>query len=350
MSARNARPAHDDDVPSGELVRLQAPVGQGEAMARWIALARRGRLPHGFLVTGPRGSGKSTAMAWFAAALLCPSDLDTEAPCGVCRTCSQVANHSHADVHVLELARDQAEKKMWGKERSFYAITVDQVRRAQETLQRHAVLGRARVLCIEDADSLSTEAQNALLKTLEEPGQATFLLLEAVQPDRLLPTVHSRLQRLALLPLPEPMLRTHLQHRIPQHAARFDAAVRVGRGSLGACMLACTEQVVQVHDLVLELLREHDRLRPLAMARAVLAGHRERHEQLDAARTFLWLLRSEVAAARDALAVDAAGTYVGPPAEPWTTWIERTLEAERDLELQINPDQVLVACLVQFVR
>jgi DNA polymerase III delta' subunit len=348
--SRTARPARGDEPPPREVVRLVPPIGQGEAMARWIALARRGRLPHGFLLTGPRGIGKSTAMAWFAAALLCPSDLDPDAPCGVCRTCMQVANRSHADVHVLELAHDKAEKKLWGKERSFYVITVDQVRRAQQTLQRHAVAGRARVLWIEDADSLSDEGQNALLKTLEEPGRATFLLLEATQPDRLLPTVHSRLQRLALLPLPDALLRTQLQLGIPQNAARFDAAVRVARGSLGAAKLACTEQMVQIHDLVLELLREPDRLRPLAMARAVLAGPSDRHEQIHAARTFLWLVRSELAAARDALADDAVGTYVGPPAEPWTTWIERTLEAERDLDLQINPDQVLVACLVQFVR
>ena len=326
--------------------RLQAPLGQGPALQRWLRQARQLRLPHGFLVTGARGIGKTTVIDWITAALLCPSDLDAAAPCGVCRTCTQVANRRHADVHVLDLAQDEREHDELKK--SYYVIKVDQVRAAQAALQRHAVTGRARVLVIQDADYLEEEGQNALLKTLEEPGAATFLLLETTRPEQLLPTVNSRAQRLGVLPLPNSQLEQQLRLRVPQQAARFAGAVAVANGSLGLAQLACTEQAVQLHDLVRTLLADPKGLRPVAIARAVLEQAKERRFELAAARTFLWLLRSEVRARCQHLAADPAATYVARSAEPWTTWLETTLHAERDLDLLIPSEQVLTACLVQF--
>ncbi len=326
--------------------RLQAPLGQGEALQRWLRLARGLRLPHGFLVTGARGIGKTTVIDWLTAALLCPSDLDAEAPCGVCRTCTQVANGRHPDVHVLDRAQDEREHDELKK--SYYVIKVDQVRAAQVTLQRHAVTGRARVLVIKDADHLDEEGQNALLKTLEEPGVATFLLLEAARPEQLLPTVHSRVQRLGVLPLGNSVIEEQLRARLPMRGDRFPGALAVARGSLGQALSACTERVVQLHDLVRTLLADPKVLRPVATARAVLEQAKERRFELEAARTFLWLLRSELRARCLHLADDPGATYGARPAEPWTTWLETTLHAERDLDLQIPAEQVLTACLVQF--
>jgi DNA polymerase-3 subunit delta' len=342
---RAAAPAGGDAPPPAK--RLIAPLGQGEPLARWTALARALVLPHGFVVEGPRGVGKSTVIDWLTAALCCPSDLDPDAPCGVCRTCTRVANGVHPDVHLVDRAHDDADRAEWKK--SFYVIKVDQVRRAQELLQHHSLEGRARVLVIADADCLEEEGQNALLKTLEEPGAATFLLLEATRPERLLPTVHSRVQRLRVRPLDDTALRGALHRLVPEHSVRHDAAVAVAGGSLGQALLACTERVVQLHDLVAKALAAPDRLRPVATARAVLAGcGGERRVEIDVARTFLWLLRAELVRARDALATEEATPYGAAPAEPWTTWLERTLAAERDLDLLIPPEQALTCCLVSF--
>jgi hypothetical protein len=121
----------------------------------------------------------------------------------------------------------------------------------------------------------------------------------------------------------------------------------VAGGSLGKALDACTEQVVQIHDLVRTMLQQRDRLRPVATARAVLAEVPERRLELAAARTFLWLLRAELVAERRTLAAAADGSYPAV-AEPWTTWLELTLAAERDLDLMIPPEQVLTACLLQF--
>lgn len=340
-----SQPMAADGGPDGDL-RLRAPLGQGEALTRWLRLARTGALPHAFVVAGARGAGKTTVIEWLTAALLCPSDLDDAGPCGVCRTCTRVANGLHPDVHLVDRARDEADKDEWKK--SFYVVKVDQIRRAQETLQRHAVEGRARVLVIADADCMDEEGQNALLKTLEEPGERTYLLLEAARPENLLPTIHSRAQRLGVLPLAEATLRRELSARIPDRSPHHDEAVRLAGGSLGQALLACTERVVQLHHLVRQALAEPARLRPVALAREALAGARGRHLEVDAARTFLWLVRRELHAALCALADAADATYPAPRTEPWTAWLERTLAAERDLDLLIPPEQALVACLASF--
>jgi DNA polymerase-3 subunit delta' len=325
---------------------LAAPLGQGPALAQLLRRARSLGAPHAMLFEGSRGCGKTTVMRWIAAALLCPSDLDPDAPCGVCRTCSRIAAGTFPDVLLVDRAKDEAEQKELKK--SLYVIKVAQVREAQERLVRHAVEGRARVLLMSDADTMEEEAQNALLKTLEEPGADTFLLLEARRPEQLLPTVRSRVQRLRVVPLSEATLRAEMQRRIPERSAHFDTAVALADGSLGQSLRAATERAVQIHDLVRAALATTKGLRPVATARAVLEGVRERREETEAVRTFLWLLRSELRRRRDALASGTSGAYFAA-SEPWTSWLEQALLAERDLDLRIPPEQVLTACLAGFV-
>jgi len=327
-------------------VRLQLPLGQGEALAYWQRRARSLLLPHAMVVEGARGIGKTTVMRWLTAALLCPSELDADGPCGVCRACTRVASDLHPDVHLVERARD--EKDAEENDKSFYVIKVDQVRQAQQALSLHAVEGRARVLRIADADSMEEEAQNALLKTLEEPGVATFLLLEARRPEQLLPTVRSRVQRLRVRPLDDAALARGLSEKLPNQGPRLPDALSLAHGSLGLAELACTERAVQVHDLVRALLAGNKGLRPVAIARAVLEGKRNLRQDMAAARMFLWLLRSELRRRRDTLASEGRPSYRSSPAEPCTTWLELTLAAERDLDLLIPAEQVLTACLVGF--
>lgn len=332
----------DEDVGSARLVM---PLGQGDALAAWLRQARAGTLPHAMIVEGARGVGKSVVLRWLAAALLCPSELDTEGPCGVCRTCTRIANAQHPDLHIVDRAHDEKDRK--SNDKSFYVIKVDQVRRAQDALSRHAVEGGARVLLIEDADCTEEAAQNALLKTLEEPGVATFLLLEARRPERLAETVRSRAQRLRVLPLQDAALRRQLEKKV-SGKIDLDRAVAVAHGSLGQALAATTEQAVQLHDLVRALLSSAKGLRPITTARAVLQGQKDRRSELQAARSFLWLLRAELRATSQRVAEGNDPAYGAGPPEPWTTWLELTLAAEQDLDLMIPPEQVLAACLLGF--
>jgi DNA polymerase III subunit delta' len=344
---REGRAGAEALVVSAARARLERPLGQGKALQHWQQRARRLLLPHALVVEGSRGVGKTVVMQWLTAALLCPSELDEDAPCGVCRTCTRIAAGLHPDVHLVDRAQDEQDKEE--NKKSYYVIKVDQVRQAQTHLLRHAVEGRGRVLLIADADCMEEEAQNALLKTLEEPGSATFLLLETTRPEQLLPTVRSRVQRLRVLPLDEATIARELLRRFPNQSSRVPDALAVAHGSLGLAALACTERAVQIHDLVHAVLAGNKGLRPVAIARAVLEGTSQRWQELPEARLFLWLLRSEVRRRRDALAAEAVASYPSWSADPWTTWLELTLAAERDLDLLIPPDQVLTACLVGFL-
>lgn len=344
---RKSASQQEPDVEPRMTKRLVRPLGQGEAFERWVRAARRLELPHGLVIEGAPGIGKTTLLQYLTAALLCPSELDEDEPCGMCRTCTRIANDLHPDVHVVRRPRDDSEFVQ--KETSFHRITVHQVRTVQEELMRHAVEGGARVAAFVEGDHLQDDAQNMLLKTLEEPGEATFLLLEVARPEQLLPTVRSRVQRLRVLPLSEKVVLSELEQRIPHQLGRFDEIVSAANGSLGLALEAGTEQAVQLHDLVREWLDETQDLRPFAIARKALSGAEERRHEVDAARMFLWWMRAELRRRRDALASSEDASYPARSLEPWTTWLERTLQADRDLDLQIPPEQVLTACLVQLL-
>ena len=150
--------------------------------------------PHALLVVGPRGVGKTTLALDLAAGLLCRDDEPAARPCRECAACRKVAAGNHADLHLIE------------PEGAGEQIRIGQVQQLTSDLALTALEGRFRVAVISAAQRLNPDAQNALLKTLEEPGPATCLVLCADDAAPLLPTVLSRSARLRLAPLPIEML------------------------------------------------------------------------------------------------------------------------------------------------
>jgi len=152
------------------------------------------RPPHALLVVGPRGVGKTTLALDLAVGLLCRADDPAMRPCRDCAACRKVAAGNHADLHVVapEGAGEQ--------------IRIGQVQQLTSDLALTAMEGRFRIAIITSAQRMNLDAQNALLKTLEEPGPATCLVLCADDAAPLLPTVLSRSARLRLAPLPIEML------------------------------------------------------------------------------------------------------------------------------------------------
>ncbi len=318
--------------------RLVTPLAQGALLARVTRQARSLRMHHALVVAGPQGSGKSVVARWIAAALLCPSDLDSEMPCGVCRTCRRVQSGAHPDLHVLSPEPDKREVK------------VDAVRVLLDTLLRHAVEGRARVVLLDPASALNIEGQNALLKTLEEPGQDTYLLLATSRPELLLPTVRSRCERLGLRRLDDDVLARELARRIPGRERFFTKAILGARGSLGRALEACTEQAVQVQDLVQEVC---DRSKPLRVSHSIrqlmALGDGPGSSQI-LARAFLKSVRDYGSQQLRALASDADGSYPAAQSQPWTDLLTLALCAEQDLDVQIPPEQALTGLLLQWSR
>lgn len=171
--------------------------------ALWERLTRdRERLPHALLLHGMAGVGKRRLALSLAEWLLCERPLGSSA-CGLCASCHWLAQDGHPDLRIVEPRSDDAET---GKsKRSKQMIAVDDVREAMEMLALSSHQGGWRVVLIQPAEAMNPAAANALLKTLEEPPPRVMLILVSHQPRRLLPTVLSRCQRVAV-PRPEPSL------------------------------------------------------------------------------------------------------------------------------------------------
>lgn len=154
------------------------------------------RLSHGLLLHGPRGVGKEVFASAFAAALFCARRGTQLAACGTCPECLLSRAGTHPDLHWVTLLKDAKGEK------DKKSVGVDQIRRLSEVLGMTSMRSGYRVAVIVPAETMTTAAQNALLKTLEEPAPRTVLLLVAARPSGLLATLRSRCQRIEI-PRPE---------------------------------------------------------------------------------------------------------------------------------------------------
>ena len=144
------------------------------------------RLPHALLLHGPEGVGKERFAAVLAGALFCSRRGATLIPCGECADCALSRAASHPDLHWLRIPEDKK------------SIGVDAVREACEQLGMTSMRSGYRVAIVSPAHSMTINAQNALLKTLEEPSPRTLLVLVTSRPSRLLATLRSRCQRVEI--------------------------------------------------------------------------------------------------------------------------------------------------------
>ena len=155
-----------------------------DAQKRLRAAHAAGRLPHSILLLSPPGLGAELFGNWISAFILCASS--QERPCGTCASCRLLQVDSHPDHHLIRL------------EDGTQQLKVEQVREFMEPLTLKSYRGGYKVGVIEDADTLNTFGANALLKTLEEPGGDTVLIMIARPSHRLPATIASRCQRLVL--------------------------------------------------------------------------------------------------------------------------------------------------------
>jgi DNA polymerase-3 subunit delta' len=146
----------------------------------------QGRLPHGLLLTGPDGLGKARLVEAITAQLLCQSATLEAGACGHCDACAQLAAGSHPDYLTVGIEEDAS------------VIKVDQIRALGEQLSLSSHQGGYKVAVINPADLMNINAQNSLLKTLEEPSDNTVLLLVSERPSQLQATVRSRCQQIRL--------------------------------------------------------------------------------------------------------------------------------------------------------
>lgn len=210
------------------------------------------RVPHAYLFTGPAGVGKEMLATRLAQLLLCTGRTTEDAgglfapkatvsegcddACGKCEDCILFAAGNHPDFHRIHRALNKLHPDKGVQRRKAIDLGIDVIRHF--LLDRIALSpsrGYAKVFLISDADRLSMQAQNALLKTLEEPPGHSYLMLLASAADELLPTTRSRCQQVAFGPLPDEFIREQLAARqVTGEAAAFIS--QLAQGSLGAAL------------------------------------------------------------------------------------------------------------------
>ena len=154
-------------------------VGQ-KAVSRTLSQAiSSGRIAHAYLFSGPRGTGKTSTAKIFAKALNCEKG-PTPDPCGVCKSCTKIADGTALDVFEIDAASNRG---------------IDEMRDLREKVKFTPAEGRCKVYIIDEVHMLTTEAFNALLKTLEEPPAHVVFILATTEPHKVPATIQSRCQR-----------------------------------------------------------------------------------------------------------------------------------------------------------
>jgi DNA polymerase III subunit delta' len=229
------------------MVRAPMPfseiIGQERAIEALRGALRSETLHHAYLFAGPEGVGKGMAARLLAQAANCQRAIEPGAPCDDacdrCLPCRKIRRSVHPDVTLLSEERTMAKEGRWeprGGRAPSKDIVVDQVRDlVDHRLSLKRLEGRRRFVIIDPADAMNPQAQNALLKTLEEPPPDTTLVLVAAQADTLLPTIRSRCLRLGFAPLSQSLIEERLRAagRDPEEA-RLAAAL--SGGSLGKAL------------------------------------------------------------------------------------------------------------------
>ncbi len=194
--------------------------GHGPEIEHLVRSARAGRIVHAYLLCGARGCGKKTLARLLAQTLLCEETPD-QRPCGQCPACKRFLSGNHPDVRYVA-----------PKGRS---IGVDDVRELIDYLARRPYEGGWHIAIIERADKLTPSAQNALLKTLENPPEDTVFFLLTDAPGALLSTVRSRVRMVRVPPLSREACVKALTERglSPERAGRLAG---LAHGSVGRAL------------------------------------------------------------------------------------------------------------------
>ncbi len=345
---------------------------QGTALRRIQQAFSRDRVPHAYLFHGPEGVGKESLAKCLAQLLLCENPRERELAgddaeevglqrvregCGRCEDCRLVAAQTHPDFHLIyrQLHRDHPDSEV--RKRKGLELGVDVLRHfVIDKVGLTPLRGRAKLFVIRAADDMTVQAQNALLKTLEEPLGSTFIILLVSAVDRLLPTTLSRCQLVRFDGLPESFVREKLGEFRPALSREWiEWCARYGEGSLGRALEYADDELFELHQRLAEGLLRLGDPRGDALAKAwtdEAAALGERYRKRDPDIT-------DAEATRRGLATVfrlAAGWYGDGlrksadnaqfmNAETAAAAINRLAEAQRQLDLNANT-QLIVETLV----
>ena len=272
--------------------------GNEKTKERIGALIDSKTLPHAFLIVGESGSGKTTLATEIAAALNCErkNDALSPLPCGECNCCRRIYDGNFPDLKLLSKPKDRA------------TLGVDPMKDFREDMFLSSTESEYKIYVIDDAECMTTEAQNALLKVLEEPPANVIIMILATAGDKILTTIKSRAQHIAMSRFDEAELERYLLNLSPdardlrrESEERFRSIIMSADGRLGLAIKLSNKK------LAVECAEERNEI--IALIRAMTARHsyRELHDaiaSLPQKRAELSLiLESVISALRDLIII-----------------------------------------------
>jgi len=191
--------------------RFEEIVGQPHISQTLQNAVAEGRIVHGYLFAGPRGTGKTSTARVFAKAINCEQG-PTPEPCGKCSSCVAIQKGNAMDVIEIDAASNRG---------------IDEIRELRERIPYAPGQLRYKVYILDEAHQLTREAANAFLKTLEEPPAHSFFILCTTEPHKIIPTIMSRCQRFDFRAIPVGLIIEQLRKIADQEEIEIDeAAVR----------------------------------------------------------------------------------------------------------------------------
>ena len=186
------------------------------------------KISHAYIIQGEKASGKKMVADIFAKALLCESEADK--PCNVCRSCKQAMNKNHPDIIYIEHEKPNV-------------ISVDNIRmQINNDIAIKPYSSAHKIYIMDEAEKMNIQAQNALLKTLEEPPEYAVIFLLTTNVDILLPTILSRCVTLNIKPVAGDLIKRFLMEKVEIPDYRASVCASFARGNVGRAVGLATDE------------------------------------------------------------------------------------------------------------
>lgn len=221
--------------------KFEDVIGHEQVIEHMQTAIEKGRVSHAYILNGEAGSGKKMLADIFAATLQCEEHGTT--PCGQCKSCLQASSGNHPDI--VKVTHEKA------------SISVDDIRtQLNADIDIKPYSSKYKIYIIDEADKMTEQAQNALLKTIEEPPAYGIIMLLVTNKNKLLQTILSRCVALNLKPVSSDLITEFLmkEYQIPDYNATISA--RFSQGNLGkAIRYSTSEEFNESKDKILHLLK-----------------------------------------------------------------------------------------------
>ena len=218
-------------------------LGHEQIKEHFQNVAATGKVSHAYILSGEAGMGKKTLANAFAMTLLCEED--GKEPCMQCHACKQVLSGNHPDLIYVTHEKPAS-------------IGVDDVReQINDTIMVRPYSSQYKIYIVDEAEKMTVQAQNALLKTIEEPPTYAVIMLLTTNPDAFLQTILSRCVQLKLKPLRDSVVKDYLEEKLQVKDIQAEIYSAFARGNLGkAIHLAQSEDFKMMYEEILKLLKE----------------------------------------------------------------------------------------------